>query len=65
MLWVLKNRLDETVLLSTRNTFTLMDKKIIIILYYFVLLNWSCKTVVESEHNAVCNIQNYKHVQFA
>ena len=35
-----KNRLDETVLLSTQNTFKLMDKKIIAILRLKGLLNW-------------------------
>ena len=35
-----KNRLDETVLLSTINMFKLMDKKIITILRKLFLLNW-------------------------
>ena len=35
-----KNRLDEMVLLSSQNTFRLMDKKIKATLHQIFLLNW-------------------------
>ena len=39
-----KNRLDETVLLSTQNMFKLMNKKIIITLHFFFCLTGSMST---------------------
>ena len=42
-----KNRLDETVLLGTQNTFKLMDKKRNAILLKLFLLNWPYDGVVK------------------
>ena len=58
-----KNRLNETVLLSTQNTFNLMDKKITAILHKFVLLNWPYGTLISAckliRLNTVCDCLLY------
>ena len=50
-----KNRLDETVLLSSQNTclFKLMEKKIIAILRKLYLLNWPYKLKLLRTRNAL------------
>ena len=55
-----KNRLNETVLLSTKHMIKLMDKKIITILHNFFVLNWPYESI-RCKNNLLfnyCKLQN-------